>query len=187
MGYTTTNPPQVIAALPSYKSELITNITSVKGFSGIVTGIGTAGGVGSTLAIKFHVTGIATGAWTDLSVGYPISVFDTQVGSGVSSVYESGSGIVGIGTTFVDNVYHVAQVSYPSASGVAGVVTCNVEYFGNHTVIGSTGTTSIGRFSWGSLSGSLTRSDAVGFAVSGFTINSGLSTFPTLQRRVEGL
>ena len=122
-----------------------------------------------------------------MAIGNPVLITDTQVGSGVSSVYESGSGIVGIGTTFVDNVYHVAQVSYPSASGVAGVVTCNVEYFGNHTGIGSTGTTSIGRFSWGSLSGSLTRSDAVGFAVSGFTINSGLSTFPTLQRRVEGL
>ena len=190
LGYTTTNPPQVIAALPSYKSELITNITSVKGFSGIVTGIGTAGGVGSTLAIKFHVTGIATGAWTDLSVGYPISVFDTQVGSGVSSVYESGNGIVGVGTTFLDNIYRVAQISFTGTANsptAVGLITCNVEYFGNHAGITSTGTVPIGGISWGRLSGTLTRNSPVGFAVSNYTVNSGLTTFPTLQRRSEGI
>ena len=187
LGYTLTNPPQVIASRPNYNTEQFSNATAVKGFSGIVTGIGTTAGVGTILAIEFYLQRESSNQWNQLAIGNPVLITDTQVGSGVSSVYESGSGIVGIGTTFVDNVYHVAQVSYPSASGVAGVVTCNVEYFGNHTGIGSTGTTSIGRFSWGSLSGSLTRSDAVGFAVSGFTINSGLSTFPTLQRRVEGL
>ena len=190
LGYTTTNPPQVIAALPSYKSELITNITSVKGFSGIVTGIGTAGGVGSTLAIKFHVTGIATGAWTDLSVGYPISVFDTQVGSGVSSVYESGIGTVGVGTTFLDNIYRVAEISFTGVANsptAVGLITCNVEYFGNHVGIASSGTVPIGGISWGRLAGTLTRNSPVGFAVSNYTVNSGLTTFPTLQRRTEGI
>ena len=190
LGYTTTNPPQVIAALPSYKSELITNITSVKGFSGIVTGIGTAAGVGTITAIEFYVTGITTGSWADLSVGYPISVFDTQVGSGVSSVYESGNGIVGVGTTFLDNIYRVAQISYEgtaTASNTVGLITCNVEYFGNHTGIGSTGSVPIGGISWGRLSGTLTRNSPVGFAVSNYTVNSGLTTFPTLQRRTEGI
>jgi len=187
LGYTTTNPPKVIAALPSYKSELITNITSVKGFAGIVTGIGTAAGVGTISAVKFHLTGIGTAVWSDLSVGYPISVFDTQVGSGVSSVYESGNGIVGVGTTFLDNIYRIAQISYPSASGASGLVTCNVEYFGNHTGIGSTGSVAIGGFSWGRLAGTLTRNSPVGFAVSNYTVNSGLTTFPTLQRRSEGI
>ncbi len=187
LGYTLTNPPNVIAALPTYKSELITNITSVKGFSGIITGIGTAAGVGTITAIEFSLTGIGTAVWSDLSVGYPISVFDTQVGSGVSSVYESGNGIVGVGTTFLDNIYRIAQISYPSASGASGLVTCNVEYFGNHTGIGSTGSVAIGGFSWGKLSGTLTRNSPVGFAVSNYTVNSGLTTFPTLQRRSEGI
>ena len=187
LGYTLTNPPQVIASRPNYNTEQFSNATVVKGFSGIVTGIGTAVGVGTILAVEFYLERESSNQWNELVVGNPVLITDTQVGSGVTSVYESGSGIVGIGTTFIDNVYHVAQISYPSASGNTGVITCNVEHFGNHTGIGSTGSTSIGRFSWGSLSGTLTRSNPVGFAVSGFTINAGLSTFPTLQRRSEGL
>jgi len=190
LGYTTTNPPQVIAALPSYKSELITNITSVKGFSGIVTGIGTAVGIGTTIAIMIHATGINTGSWADLSVGYPISVFDTQVGSGVSSVYESGNGIVGVGTTFLDNIYRVAHISVDGTATSPDAnahIKCNVEYFGNHTGIGSTGSVPIGGISWGRLSGTLSRNSPVGFAVSNYTVNSGLTTFPTLQRRTEGI
>ena len=153
-------------------------------------GIGHTVGIGTTIAIKFHVTGIATGAWTDLSVGYPISVFDTQVGSGVSSVYESGNGIVGVGTTFLDNIYRVAEISFTGVANsptAVGLITCNVEYFGNHVGIASSGTVPIGGISWGRLAGTLTRNSPVGFAVSNYTVNSGLTTFPTLQRRTEGI
>ena len=190
LGYTTTNPPQVIAALPSYKSELITNITSVKGFSGIVTGIGTAVGIGTSLAIMIHATGINTGSWTDLSVGYPISIFDTQVGSGVTSVYQSGNGKVGVGTTFLDNIYRVAHISIDgtaTSSDTNAHIKCNIEHLDNHAGITSSGTVPIGGLSWGRLAGTLTRNSPVGFAVSNYTVNSGLTTFPTLQRRSEGI
>ena len=41
LGYSQTNPPQIIASMPNVKnSELIVGITSIKGNSGIITGIG---------------------------------------------------------------------------------------------------------------------------------------------------
>jgi len=44
-----------------------------------------------------------------------------------------------------------------------------------------------GRFSWGKLSGFERTTSSIGVAVSGYTVNSGLTTFPTLQRRGFGL
>ena len=44
-----------------------------------------------------------------------------------------------------------------------------------------------GRFSWGRLSGFERNTSSIGVAVSGYTVNSGLTTFPTLQRRNFGL
>ena len=40
-GYTSTNPPIVLAPTPEVIKENITNIQTVAGFSGIVTGIST--------------------------------------------------------------------------------------------------------------------------------------------------
>ena len=44
-----------------------------------------------------------------------------------------------------------------------------------------------GRFSWGRLSGFNRIDNAVSIAVTGYTASSGLSTFPTFQRRKYGL
>ena len=44
-----------------------------------------------------------------------------------------------------------------------------------------------GRFSWGRLSGFERATSPIGVAVTGNTVNSGLTTFPTLQRRDFGL
>ena len=49
-----------------------------------------------------------------INVGDPIYIFDTSIGSGLISISNSGTDTdtVGIGTTFIDNVYTVAAVSY---------------------------------------------------------------------------
>jgi hypothetical protein len=44
----------------------------------------------------------------------------------------------------------------------------------------------VGKISWGRLSG-FTRSSSVSIAVSSYSVDSGLSTFPTIQRRGYGL
>lgn len=54
LGYTHSVPPQVITALPSVSLENITNAGVATGFSGIITGIQTATGIGGNpLALEF--------------------------------------------------------------------------------------------------------------------------------------
>jgi len=45
----------------------------------------------------------------------------------------------------------------------------------------------VGKFSWGKLTGLTRSSSPISIEVSGFTVNSGLTTFPTIQRRGYGL
>ena len=56
---------------------------------------------------------------SDLKVGYPIYIFDTQVGHGVTSVYSDGAVVTG--TTCVDNIYFVDDINL----GV-NIITCNI-------------------------------------------------------------
>ena len=175
-GYTTSITPQVIVPLPDPTYENISGITVVSGTSGNITGIGTTVGIGTDLAIKFTLSSV-----TNLSVGYPIYIFDTKVGNGVTSIYSSNAAIVGIGTTFLDNIYNISGID-----AGAGIITCNIRPDSSIVGIDTTGPT-VGKFSWGKLSGFTRSSSPVSIAVSGFTVNSGLTTFPTIQRRGYGL
>jgi len=116
----------------------------------------------------------------NLSVGYPIYIYNTSVGSGVTSV-DNSSNPVGVGTTFLDNIYYVSAFN----SGV-GIVTCDI--FNTSSVVGvSTTGSSVGKFSWGRLYNSTRSSSPISVTVSGYKVDSGLSTFPTIQRRTAGL
>jgi len=176
-GYTFSNPPQVLVPLPDPTYEKINNVTQVTGRYGNITGIGTTVGVGTDLALNFTLSNLS-----DLSIGYPIYIFNTKVGNGVTSIDGVNSNIVGIGTTFLDNIYYISGIN-PSL----GVVTCNVH--SQSQIIGiNTNGSNLGNFSWGRLSGVNIRSvSPISIQVSGFTVDSGLSTFPTIQRRDYGL
>jgi hypothetical protein len=175
-GYSTSNPPQVIVPLPDPIYENITNITGVAGTSGNITGIGTTVGIGTNLAIKFTLSSVA-----GLSVGYPIYIFNTSVGNGVTSIINTNSSIVGVGTSFLDNIYYINGID-----ASVGIITCNIHSQSSTVGIATTGSI-VGNFSWGRLSGFTRSSSPVSIAVSGFTVNSGLTTFPTIQRRGYGL
>ena len=114
------------------------------------------------------------------------SINNTIVGTGLSSIYQSGKGIVGIGTTFVDNIYRIAQIT---TSSNLGIITCNIAHNTNVAGLAATGTESspIGNFSWGKLTGTFSRSNPISIGVSGLTVDSGLTTFPTISRRDEGI
>jgi hypothetical protein len=170
--------------------ELISNINLVNGFSGIITGIGTTTGIGGNpLAIKFSLNTNAE-SFDTLDTGYPIYIFDTQVGSGVTSIINSNSNIVGIGTSFLDNIYHISQINRNAEN--ASII-CNVHSSSSLIGIGTTGSIQnpLGKFSWGKLSnpnpGFVRSKSPISIGVSGNIVTAGLSTFATIQRRGTGL
>ena len=180
IGYSTSIVPNVIAPVPTIPSELITGFTGSSGFSGIVTSIN----VLSSSTIKFFLEK-ESGTFTGLSNGDPIYIFDTAVGAGVTSVVTATGSPVGVGTSFFDNIYLISSYSTTSntAEFVAGVKTDT-----SLTGISTSGIS--GRFSWGKLTGGTRNpvvADRISVTVSGKTINSGLSTFPTIQRRNTGI
>ena len=174
--------------------ESISNFSIVEGFSGIVTGITTAVGTGSNpLALEFsiHHVGssdkVAKTNFAGITTGYPIYVYNTNIGSGVTSIDNSDTAVVGVGTTFLDNVYYISDYSI---TDTIGIITCNVKSDSGIVGLGTTGSIEnpVGTYSWGKLSsiGNLSRSNPISIDVSGNTV-SGLSTYPTIQRRSVGI
>ena len=185
LGYTFTNPPNVIIESPTFQTEKITSIDDVEGFTGIITGI-TGTTVSGQKALKFFFR--ATKTASSLLLGYPVLIKDTTVGNGIVSVDTHNSSIVGIGTTFLDNVYKVHAIS---TNGEDGVITCNVQNSSNvsiaetgfHYPTGIGTSKSLGRLSWGRLYNATRSTSPISIGVTGLTVNSGLNTFPTIQRK----
>ena len=182
-GYTNSNnqpvAPQIIFEQPKIISEIVTDIAIVQGNTGIITGLTTTAGIGTALALKFF-----TNSTTDLQVGYQIYVTGTNVGSGVTSIYTHDDDTIGVGTQFVDNIYYVHALP-----GVNEIV-CNIQSNTVTTGIQTLGTSVYnpnGYFSWGRLSSLARGTNPIAIGVSGRTVNSGLTTYPTIQRRGYGL
>ena len=164
--------------------ELISNITLINGFSGIITGITTTtGSGGNPLALRFY---LSSPSFTGLSTGYPIYIFDTRVGKGVTSIDTSNSAVVGIGTTFADNIYYIHQFS---SSGTVGIITCNILSTTSTIGLSSSGSISnpVGKYSWGRMSGFSRSGSPISIGVTGNTVDVGLTTFATIQRRGIGI
>ena len=98
---------------------------------------------------------------------------------------------MGIGSTFLDNIYKVHSVTTDGAEN--GQIVCNIQN-GQITGVGAgiTGnfdpaqagiSTVLGRITWGRLYNLSRGSNPVSIAVTGLTVNSGLDTFPTIQRK----
>ena len=195
-GYNVDAPPHVIIPNNTVVTDSITNSDIILGYVGVITGISTTGGGSDPTSIVFETDltdSIVSPAELDTLIpGYPIYVYDTTVGNGVTAVQgTTGSDsldemIVGIGTTFADAVYKVAEIS---RDNTVGVITCHIQSTTNTVGLASTGTrfVPVGRFSWGRLGQATRTVSPVAFAVSSYTTNSGLSTYPLVQRRGFGL
>jgi len=185
-GFGYTIAPKLIIEVPPIETEKITGIANVQGFSGIITGITTTTGIGGhPLALKINFRANASDA-NDLQPGYPILVYNTTVGTGVTSVNSGNTSIVGIGTSFLDNVYIVnSKVNF----GPNAEIICNIKTDSNIVGIATTGslTLPLGRVSWGRLYNFTSRINPISIGVTGLIVDSGLSTFPTIQRRTFGL
>lgn len=165
VGYTRTSIPQVLIEAPSVTKE--TNRTSLyEGDFGKIVGLtSTSVGVASTgFVMEFFIpadsflrdTKVVGAAVTisDISVGDYFAVKNSNVGSGITSLYQTGE-TLGMTTEFLDTVYEVAAVSV-ATTAVAGVgityvkkVTVSVEDLGDMTGIGLT--EFYGEFSWGKI------------------------------------
>jgi hypothetical protein len=161
--------------------ELVSNFTTIQGDSGSIVGI--ASTTTPNLAIEFTLDSLVS---SNLQVGYPIYIFDTLVGNGVTSIISSDSEVIGIGTTYLDNVYHVEAINNST-----GIITCRVHSASSLLGINTTGTSSypVGRYSWGRLSntsGLVRSSNPISIGVTGGLV-SGLSTYPTIQSRNVGI
>ena len=185
--------PQIIIESPSYKTEDINLIKFGQGFTGIITGIGTAVGTGGhPLALEFFFNVTDGKQASLLQSGYPILIKDTSIGDGVTSVDSHDTSLVGIGTTFLDNIYKVHSITV--AGDKVAKIRCNVLSTSNIVGLASTGqylpdntgiTTSLGKITWGRLYGDATTREAnpISIGVTGLTVDAGLTTFPTIQRR----
>ena len=184
-GYNPSKPPQVIVESPAIIKENISRITGVQGFSGIITGISTSVGTsGNPLSLKLYLN--SSGDFSTINIGYPLLISDTQIGSGITSIDSNNSDLVGIGTMYLNNIYYVHSISY---SGSNAVITSNIHSSTSVVGLASTGSTQspLGKFSWGRLYGFSNRTSPLSISLDGYTINSGLSTFPIIQRRNYGL
>ena len=205
-GYSQSNPPQVIIDPPAYETERITGIDQIQGYTGIITGIEQVkrnGSLDSALKIFFNsVTKKKNNKFdfvdaSTLKQGYPIFVKNTSEGDGTRSVFGTNAGgTVGIGTTFLDNVYIVQFPPLITGQSV-GILTVHLHTSSNITGITTEGSfnplnigvsTAVGEFHWGRLYGNgLKRSsNPIAIGVSGLTVDAGLSTFPTIQRKHFG-
>jgi len=192
LGYTQSNPPSVIASFPSWNREKIESIDIIQGVTGIVTGITTSAPTSGKLALEFWLKKPGNSSYSGIAVGQPLYIYDTTVGTGLTSIAKSknNNDTVGIGTSFADNIYQIQQWS---VSGNTGLATCYIHTNTNHAGLTSTAPTNkiLGRFSWGRLAGiARTTVNPVSIGVTGLTVGlttgSGISTFPPIQRRDYG-
>ena len=67
---------------------------------------------GRGLRVGLARTGSAN--FNTLAVGYPIYLFNTTVGNGVTSIATNAnnSNVIGIGTLFADNIYTIQALNY---------------------------------------------------------------------------
>ena len=195
VGYTRTSVPQVLIEAPKATRE--TNRTTLyEGDFGEIVGLtSTSVGVASTGFVmdlfipvdsflrNTKVVGAAV-TLSGISAGDYFTVKNSNVGSGVTSLYQSGS-TLGVTTQFLDAVYEVAAVSV-ATTAVAGVgityvkrVTVSVEDLGDITGIGLT--EFYGEFSWGKITLG-DRTNATAFDAYTLRGTSGITTGGVVSR-----
>ena len=194
-GYTITTPPEVLIEVPSLNKE-VNESSSYEGDFGTIVGISTTTvGVASTGVVfdlyiptdSFIRDATVTGTAVTISgiqTGYYFTVSNSNIGNGLTSIYQNGS-VLGIGTTFIDNVYEVGAVSVAETStpGIANTyvarVTTSVSSWNSLSGMGVSEL--YGNFSWGRIVlGSRTSPKAfTAYTEDGFT---GLSTSALITR-----
>jgi len=194
IGYTSI--PEVLIEEPKY-SDYIEEISPISytGDFGIISGVSTTSvGVAST-GIVFDLVIPKNSFLRDSSIvgtaitisgiqtNYYFVVFNSNIGNGVTSLSLTNS-IVGIGSTFLDNIYQVSSVSIAQTS-VTGMgltyvarVVVSVQNYNNLTGLGYS--SYYGEYSWGRISAP-ERDNSKEFIAYNNGL-SGISTSPIVER-----
>ena len=164
-GYTHTSPPLVMVEPEAVTQDELRSI-KYQGDFGEMVGIGTStvAGIGTALQFDLFIpkgsvlrdTSVVGTAVTvsGIASGYYFTVFDSNIGSGLTS-YDNPIGIttVGIGTSFLDNIYkvHSAKTIQGPALGIGATALRRVTVSVSSTEGIGIGSGSFGKFSWGRL------------------------------------
>jgi hypothetical protein len=125
--------------------------------------------------------------------GYRVLVFDTGVGTGLTTLVGSATSvgigttnIIGISTDKLDNIY---EAYYTQFSGTVGILTCQVDPDTNTVGVATTGSylEPAGKIVWGRISNITRSDDPIEVSVDGNSFEVGMTTYPTIQRRDAGL
>lgn len=195
-GYDLTQPPMVLIESPHLKYEIIDNI-SYSGDFGVITGIKTTSvGVASTgIVFDFYIpsnsplrdgksvtVGVATTGISGIQTGYYFIINKSNVGNGLTSLNSSGR-VVGVGTTFIDNIYQVSAVSIAQTAvagvGITYIAQVTVSVSGYNGLSGLGFSAFYGEYSWGRISTPI-RKDPQEFVT--YANIGGISTSPVIQR-----
>ena len=129
----------------------------------------------------------------ELVRGYRMLVYDTAVGTGVTTIVGSAistgigtDNVIGISSNNLDNIY---EVYYSQFDGTNGIATCFVDPATNIVGIATTGDyhNPAGKMTWGRITGYDRGTPAVNILPDGNHFDVGMSTYPTFQRRNSGL
>jgi hypothetical protein len=191
-GYDPNQNVDVLFSIEPVTSEVVTSV-DCEGDFGVVVGVATsATGINTTtpMAIfKFDAdaflnqAGFGNIVRSGIQTGYYFVINNSIVGNGLTSITIENS-VIGIGTSFIDNVYRADRVDN---DGVSGIVTV----YSNVRSLAGLGTTSIspriGYYSWGRFY-NFTRSitDPKSFTIVNQNGYTGLTTAP-LVVRIQGL
>ena len=194
-GYTNTSTPLVLIGQPTGIADTL-GTPVMTGDFGFISGIAvTSVGVASTgLILDLYVNNLfrdATRVGTAVTIstittGDIFYVHNSNTGIGLTS-YGTGTGIgtVGIGSTFIDNIYEAMDVSY-SENYVVGVGTTGVQRVTVSVSSTDSVTTGInsffGSYTFGKLSGVTRDSDPHAFSIVSDNGITGLSTAPVIRR-----
>ena len=164
-GYTSLNPPSVLIETP-ISSDYVEDIESVSysGDFGIVSGVSTVSVGSATTGIVFDLVIPENSSLRDSSIvgtaltvsgiqtGYYFVVYNSNVGSGLTSLGSGGS-IVSVGNSFLDNVYYASAVSIAQTSvsgfGVTYVAKVTVSVSDYEGLSGIGYSSFFGEYSWG--------------------------------------
>lgn len=164
-GYTYTNPPLVVIEQPKQNIKVIEEVL-FDGDFGIISGVGTTTiGVSTCIILDLFIpidsylrnsdinnVGTALTGISGISTGYYIYIENTNIGTPVVSL-DNSSNVLGIGSTFIDNVYQVKQFSIKQKPvlgvGITYVNEIIVNVNNNSSLIGIAGSGYYGDYSWG--------------------------------------
>jgi hypothetical protein len=167
IGYTNSSPPGIIVEPPKQKIKIIEDVT-YEGDFGVISGVGTTTISGSNIVIfDFYIptdsflrksninndpltlTGIS-----GISTGYYFQITNSNVGNSIISLAQTNS-VIGIGTSFIDNVYEVFDFSIKqktvSGIGLTYVAEVLTKVQNNNSLVGITSSIYYGDYSWGKI------------------------------------